>query len=248
MNSLVLGTPGATITSREIAELVDSRHPDVVRSIDRLVKAGVIIRPPTAFSDEINNLGLAVKREHYVFSGEQGKRDSIVVVAQLSPQFTARLVDRWQELETKVAKFDPAIVLSDPAAMRGLLLTYTERVLELQEVVAVQTPKVEALKRIEDAEGALGIREASQVLQVPERKLARFLDSEGWIFKMHGSSRWQGYSEKRKAGLLTHKVHRYRGEGGEWCESEAVRITPRGIAKLAEKLSAGIDLFAGVPA
>lgn len=35
----------------------------------------------------------------YVFSGEQGKRDSIIVVAQLSPEFTARLVDRWQELE-----------------------------------------------------------------------------------------------------------------------------------------------------
>jgi hypothetical protein len=37
--------------------------------------------------------------KHYRFTGEQGKRDSIVVVAQLSPEFTARLVDRWQELE-----------------------------------------------------------------------------------------------------------------------------------------------------
>lgn len=27
------------------------------------------------------------------------KRDTLVVVAQLSPEFTARLVDRWQELE-----------------------------------------------------------------------------------------------------------------------------------------------------
>ena len=27
-----------------------------------------------------------------------GKRDSYIVVAQLSPEFTARLVDRWQEL------------------------------------------------------------------------------------------------------------------------------------------------------
>lgn len=243
MSEMMITDGEAAITSREIAELVESRPDSVKRTIERLVEAGVIESPPLVEIRTATNTGTA-----YQFSGERGKRDSIVVVAQLSPQFTARLVDRWQELETKVAKFDPAIVLSDPAAMRGLLLTYTERVLELQEVVAVQTPKVEALKRIEDAEGALGIREASQVLQVPERKLARFLDSEGWIFKMHGSSRWQGYSEKRKAGLLTHKVHRYRGEGGEWCESEAVRITPRGIAKLAEKLSAGIDLFAGVPA
>ena len=29
------------------------------------------------------------------------KRDSLVVVAQNCPQFTARIVDRWQELEEK---------------------------------------------------------------------------------------------------------------------------------------------------
>jgi hypothetical protein len=34
------------------------------------------------------------------------KRDSYIVVAQLCPEFTARLVDRWQELENKQPKFD----------------------------------------------------------------------------------------------------------------------------------------------
>lgn len=92
------------MTSIEIAELVESRHADVKRSIERLAKREVIVLPPTAFSEEINNLGFTVKHEHYLFDGEQGKRDSIVVVAQLSPEFTARLVDRWQELETKVAR------------------------------------------------------------------------------------------------------------------------------------------------
>ena len=33
-----------------------------------------------------------------------GKRDSYVAVAQLSREFTARLVDRWQELEAAVAQ------------------------------------------------------------------------------------------------------------------------------------------------
>ena len=27
-----------------------------------------------------------------------GKRDSYIIVAQLSPEFTARIVDRWQAL------------------------------------------------------------------------------------------------------------------------------------------------------
>ncbi len=66
------------MTSIEIAELVESRHADVKRSIDRLAKREVIVLPPTAFSEEINNLGFTVKHEYYLFDGEQGKRDSIV--------------------------------------------------------------------------------------------------------------------------------------------------------------------------
>lgn len=41
------------------------------------------------------------KTSVYVFSGEKGKRDSLVV-AQLSPEFTGAIVDRWIELEKQV--------------------------------------------------------------------------------------------------------------------------------------------------
>jgi phage regulator Rha-like protein len=95
----VLSSDVNSMTSLEIAELVRSNHSDVRRSIGRLAKRGVIRLPPMAVSEKINNLGLPQKTKAYVFSGDQGKRDSIVVVAQLSPEFTGRLVDRWQELE-----------------------------------------------------------------------------------------------------------------------------------------------------
>jgi phage regulator Rha-like protein len=100
MNSLAVFLADApSMTSREIAELVGSRHSNVMTSIERLMASGTISTAAPQVFEEINNLGLPVQRKHYVFSGEQGKRDSIVVVAQLSPEFTARLVDRWQELE-----------------------------------------------------------------------------------------------------------------------------------------------------
>ena len=97
MNALmnIGGTAAAlTMSSREIAELVDSRHDSVKRTIERLVEKGVITSPPTV---EKPTDGRPVTE--YVFSGEQGKRDSIVTVARLSPEFTAALVDRWQTLE-----------------------------------------------------------------------------------------------------------------------------------------------------
>lgn len=98
-----------TMSSSEISELVDSRHDSVRRTIERLAEKGVIALPPTVEKPTQGRPSL-----EYVFQGDKGKRDSIIVVAQLSPEFTARLVDRWQELEAQVA---PAIPnFSDPAA------------------------------------------------------------------------------------------------------------------------------------
>lgn len=90
----------ASMTSQDIADLVGSRHSDVKRSIERLADRNIIQKPPMAFIERINNLGITVKDEVYSFEGESGKRDSIVVVAQLRPELTAQIVDRWRELES----------------------------------------------------------------------------------------------------------------------------------------------------
>lgn len=93
MSGLVMmgGEDALAVTSREIAELVESRHDNVKVAIERLAERGVIELPA------MQEIPTATKPVTvYRFAGEQGKRDSIVVVAQLSPEFTARLVDRWQ--------------------------------------------------------------------------------------------------------------------------------------------------------
>lgn len=93
----------AKMTSVEVAELLQTQHSNVVRSINRLVDKGVIRNPPSEFSEEINNLGFKVKHQHYVFLGKDGKRDCLILVAQNCPEFTAAIVDRWQELEAAQA-------------------------------------------------------------------------------------------------------------------------------------------------
>ncbi len=90
------------MNSIEISELVGKRHDNVKRTIETLANNGVIRLPQIEVFEKINNLGLLRGIDAYVFEGEQGKRDSIIVVAQLCPEFTARLVDRWQELEKQV--------------------------------------------------------------------------------------------------------------------------------------------------
>ncbi|WP_434223344.1 hypothetical protein [Xenorhabdus bakwenae] len=104
MNILAPTTQAVTMSSREISDLVESRHDSVKRTIERLAKRGVIQLPPMVEVNNNQSDSPNARSNVYVFSGEKGKRDSIVVVAQLSPEFTARLVDRWQELENELAK------------------------------------------------------------------------------------------------------------------------------------------------
>lgn len=105
MNQLALlsAVSGVRMTSSEIAKLVEKRPDNVKRTIETLVESGAIVHPQIEDEQIIDALGRPRAQSVFVFEGEQGKRDSIVVVAQLSPLFTAKLVDRWQELESKVA-------------------------------------------------------------------------------------------------------------------------------------------------
>ena len=84
----------AKMTSLDIEVVTGSRHDVVKRAIKTLAKRGVIELPP------IVGIKTATKpAEVFVFSGDKAKRDSLVVVAQLSPEFTADIVDRWIFLE-----------------------------------------------------------------------------------------------------------------------------------------------------
>lgn len=93
----MMTTSAPTMSSQEIADLVGSRHDKVKQSIERLVDRGTIAQPP--MGDGPKSANGVVVQEYLVC-----KRDSFVVVAQLSPEFTAALVDRWQELEEKAAR------------------------------------------------------------------------------------------------------------------------------------------------
>lgn len=84
------------MSSREIAELTGSRH-DAVRKSARRLEADRILTSPLAES-VFHHKGNAYQEFHF------NKRDSLVLVARLSPEFTAVIVDRWQELEAQAAK------------------------------------------------------------------------------------------------------------------------------------------------
>lgn len=95
MNMIPSNTP-VTMSSREIATLVDRRHDQVLRTARELVAQGVTQSVETHYIHEQNG---QLYPEHQL-----NKRDSLVLVARLSPEFTAKVVDRWMELEPGVSE------------------------------------------------------------------------------------------------------------------------------------------------
>ncbi|HFO4269245.1 TPA: DNA-binding protein [Escherichia coli] len=156
MNTTIF-TDKASMTSIEIAELVGSRPDSVKRTIETLAKKGITQFPQTVEIENKQSLGPRRFSSAYVFEGERGKRDSIIVVAQLCPEFTARLVDRWRELEEQIRK--PMSQIEMVAAMALEAVRQQRRLEQVEEKVTHVTETVEKIKRGTIRDGYAGYRQ-----------------------------------------------------------------------------------------
>lgn len=131
----LISTNILTMSSMEIADLVGSRHDSVKRTIERLAEKHVISQPPLVDGPRSGN---GVVTQEYQVS----KRDSFVVVAQLSPEFTAALVDRWQELEAQASR---------PMTTAEIIAASANQLVQIERQQAEHQAKLEHVEqRIED--------------------------------------------------------------------------------------------------
>ncbi len=159
--------------------------------------------------------------------------------SQIVRSFKKSLVRAFFDMaqRIKMRASDPIAVLNDPTAMRGLLLTYTEKVISLEQTVAEQAPQVATLNRIAAADGSLCMRDAAKVLQVRPVDLRRWLVAHGWVYQRPGHSGWLAYQERIQQGAMCHKVTTVQREDGTDKVVEQARITPKGIARIGAELA-----------
>lgn len=221
MNSLIT-SPAITMSSREIAELVESRHDSVKRTVERLAERGAIAQPPLV--DESNSDSLGRPRKESVY--RIGKRDSYVIVAQLSPEFTARLVDRWQELEQQVAaKFQIPKTMAE--ALR-LAADQAEHIEQQQALIEQQKPAVEFVDRYVDSTGLKGFRQVAKLLRANEREFRAFLSVKGIMYRLGGE--WVAYQQHIDAGRFSVKSGTNEASGHSFTQA---KFTPKGITWIA---------------
>lgn len=224
MNQLIASasTGVMTMSTREIADLLERQHSHIKISAERLAFKGVI--------------GTLAVRE-FTHNGNDyteyllNKRDSLILVAQNSPQFTARIVDRWQELEAKAEK--PAFQLPSTfsEALR-LAAEQAEQIERQQAQLAIAEPKAKALDRIAQADGEKCITDAAKAMQMQPRTLFAWLEKNGWIFRR--GSAWVAYQSRIQSGYLCHRITVVERKDGTPKEVAQVMVTPKGQTKLAK--------------
>jgi phage antirepressor YoqD-like protein len=205
-----------TMSSEEIAALVESRHDNVKTSIERLGARGVIQLP--ALQEVRNHLGQTVSVYQLC------KRDSYVVVAQLSPEFTARLVDRWQELEAQAA---PAVPRTMKEALR-LALEQAEQIEQQQAALALAAPKAEYVDRYVAANGAKGFRQVAKLLGANEHEFRAWLQDEKIMYRLGGE--WTAHQCHIDAGRFVVKTGVAHVNDHAF---NATKFTPKGVNWIA---------------
>ena len=215
-----------SMSSREIADLCAKRHDNVLRDITRM----------------LDELGEAALRFEGSYTGADGttrtyfnlpKDLTLTLIAGYNVQLRKRIIDRWLELEEQGRAFDPSKILESPAAMRGLLLSYTEKVIALEAEVDDMREDVQAHERLTKADGSLSITEAAKALALRPKDLFQWLSHNGWIYKRPNGGAWLGYQPKCNTGLLEHKTTTVLRADGSEKITEQVRVTPKGLSKLS---------------
>lgn len=219
-----------SMTSLEISELTGSRHDSVKRSIERLADSAVIVRPPMVVEQSIDNFGRKRFTDVLVFSGETGKRDSIVVVARLSPEFTARIVDRWIELESGSSL--PALPnFNNPAEAARAWADQVEANQVAQQRLVEVAPKVEFVDRYVKGNGLMTFRQVCKLLNVKENEFRAFLISQKVMYQLNGG--WAAYQVHLSAGRFQHKA----GVAPNGRAFSNILFTAKGVNWIAEQWS-----------
>lgn len=240
--------------SKDVAALFEKRHDNVIRDITVLIgqepslgrrefaEGGVLKFEETPYVDPQNG---------QTYRSYNMTRDGFTLLAMgftgsKALKWKLRYIEAFNVMEAELRNrptIDPMAALNDPATMRSLLLGYSEKVLALETENKELGIKAAAHARIAEARGSLCVTDAAKALQMKRDDLFRWLHANGWIYRRLGNKNWLGYESKRKLGYLEHKVETVPdGQGGEKI-AEHVRVTPKGLAKLAEIF--GVDAIQG---
>lgn len=224
-----------TMSSREIAELVEARHNDVVGTIERLF-AKNLLRSSRKTRREATG-GRPVDVYDLI------ERDTHLVVAGYSDEHRAKVIDRWQELEQ--SRHEPAFDmarLNDPKVLLALLTDNVRKVVALEadntelslenqaleQKVCADAPKVEFFDAVTVTHETYSVAEAAKLIGTGQNRLMAFLRQRRWV-TIRKNEPMQTPIER---GYLTAKLSTYEHPENGRTTVATARVTGKGLTKL----------------
>jgi phage antirepressor YoqD-like protein len=183
MNALM--QPAQVMTSREISDLCQKEHKNVLRVIRDLIDGQIL-------AAQIEPLKFEYRGQWFDYYA-LNKRDSLVVVARLSPEFTAAVVDRWQELEAAVTL--PNFL--DPAEAAEAWAYQFRARQALQNQITEQAPKVAFADSVCSAVNSVSVGDFAKMVSqdgfiIGQNKLFAWLRDQGFLMR-RGNMPYQKY-------------------------------------------------------
>lgn len=240
-NPVVFAKDGEVFAnSRDVAAFFDKRHHHVLDAIDGLLKQEPSLRL-TSFRETVVDRpnpsgGTPIQSRAFEMTRDGFTLLAMGFTGSKALKWKLRYIEAFNALEAecrRIAHSGPMIDLNDPGALRGLLLTYSEKALALEKQVRELLPSQEALQRIAEADGSLCITDAAKALQMRPKDLFDWLRQNGWIYRRPGAGHDLGYQSKTASGLLEHKITTVLRADGSEKVTEQVRVTAKGLTKLA---------------
>lgn len=216
-----------TMSSREITKLVNSRHSDVCKSIETLISKGVIGGyQPKPYTHPQNG---QIYYEYFL-----NKRDTYILVAQFSPEFTAAVIDRWQELENQQ---NPTALLPQNylQALEQFVASEKEKQALALENKAMK-PKADFVDLYVDIGTTKSLRETAKILNMPEKAMIAALERDKALYRQSGNL--IPYSDKQSRGLFTVKT----GTAEHGHNFTQTRVTSKGIQWIAQRYASELML------
>ncbi|HHF6546443.1 TPA: phage antirepressor KilAC domain-containing protein [Haemophilus influenzae] len=199
-----------TMSSREIAEITHKEHKNVLRVIRDLIEQNLVA--------QIEPLKFEYRNQWFDYY-ELNKRDTFVV-ARLSPEFTAAVVDRWQALENR----QKPTALIPQSFSEALMLAA-----QLQAEKERNAPKVAFVDHYVEVGTSKSFRETAKILKIPERALVNRLVEDKYLYRQSGVL--LPYQSAHTKDLFTVKT----GTAEHGHNYTQTRVTSKGIEFIASR-------------
>lgn len=165
------------MTSKEIATITGKPHNDVLKAIRAMENAWVKVNGGNFSLVEYTD-AKGEKRPMY----QLNKTECLYIATKFNDEARAKLVIRWEELETKERQNVPALPQTYLEALKALVLSEEQKqVLSLEN--ESMKPKADYFDTLVERGSNLNLRDTAKMIGVSERFFIEYLLLNGYLYR-----------------------------------------------------------------